>query len=82
MTPVQQMNQWVKGKSSHNDTTDQCCPDYSCCNQENKLASKRLRKEFAKQYKAKGPNDPAVQKMMMDFAFIEYETEETVGASS
>ncbi len=22
---------WVFGKSTHNHTTDECCPDFSCC---------------------------------------------------
>jgi len=31
MTPDEQLNLWVDGNSVHNDTRDECCPDFSCC---------------------------------------------------
>ena len=36
MTPrqnrvVRQTILWVNGKSQHNETDDECCPDFSCC---------------------------------------------------
>lgn len=31
MTVDEQLNEWVKGNSIHNDTRDECCPDFSCC---------------------------------------------------
>jgi len=31
MTPDEQLAEWVKGNSIHNDTTGECCPDFSCC---------------------------------------------------
>lgn len=32
MTTIEQLNQWVDGKSVHNPDRDECCPDFSCCN--------------------------------------------------
>jgi hypothetical protein len=32
MTPLQQLTLWIEGQSVHNDETDECCPDFSCCN--------------------------------------------------
>lgn len=29
-----QLNEWVKGNSIHNDVDNECCPDFSCCNNE------------------------------------------------
>ncbi len=26
-----QLDEWVKGNPIHNDTDDECCPDFSCC---------------------------------------------------
>jgi hypothetical protein len=34
MTPDEQLEQWVKGISVHNDERDECCPDFSCCSSE------------------------------------------------
>lgn len=31
MTPEEQVDLWVEGKPVHNDETDECCPDFSCC---------------------------------------------------
>jgi len=31
MTPDEQMHRWCAGESVHNDTRDECCPDFSCC---------------------------------------------------
>jgi hypothetical protein len=28
----EQLNRWVTGDSVHNNETDECCPDFSCCN--------------------------------------------------
>ena len=33
MTPEQQLDLWCEGHSVHNAATDECCPDFSCCNQ-------------------------------------------------
>ena len=32
MSNEEQLSLWVKGKSVHNNETDICCPDFSCCN--------------------------------------------------
>jgi len=40
-----QIDQWVKGKSIHNDIENECCPDFSCCKPEF-LASEEMRKTF------------------------------------
>lgn len=31
MTPDEQLDMWLEGKSVHNPTTNECCPDFSCC---------------------------------------------------
>lgn len=31
MTPEEQVDLWVEGKSVHNISRDECCPDFSCC---------------------------------------------------
>jgi hypothetical protein len=31
MTPDEQLDLWLRGESVHNPTTDECCPDFSCC---------------------------------------------------
>lgn len=31
MTHHEQLQEWVKGNSVHNETTGECCPDFSCC---------------------------------------------------
>ena len=28
-----QLDEWVKGNPIHNDIDDECCPDFSCCNE-------------------------------------------------
>jgi outer membrane biogenesis lipoprotein LolB len=32
MTPLEQLNLWVGGKSVHNQERNECVPDFSCCN--------------------------------------------------
>ena len=32
MTPEEQLQKWVNGKSVHNDEEKVCLPDFSCCN--------------------------------------------------
>jgi len=34
MTSDEQLDEWVKGNSIHNETTGECCPDFSCCSPE------------------------------------------------
>ena len=31
MTYDEQLAEWLKGNSIHNDDTESCCPDFSCC---------------------------------------------------
>lgn len=31
MTPDEQLAEWCKGNSIHNESTGECCPDFSCC---------------------------------------------------
>ena len=45
MTSDEQMAEWVSGNPLHNDTLDECCPDFSCCKPE-LLASLECRKAF------------------------------------
>jgi len=32
MTMDEQLREWAKGNSIHNDLREECCPDFSCCN--------------------------------------------------
>jgi len=45
VTPEKQMDEWVNGNSIHNDERDECCPDFSCC-QNHYKASEEERKLF------------------------------------
>ena len=45
MTCDEQLRNWVQGISIHNNTRDECCPDFSCC-QPNLLASQEERNCF------------------------------------
>ena len=40
-----QVNEWVKGNSLHNPVRDECCPDFSCC--EDTKWTKEERVKFA-----------------------------------
>jgi len=31
MTPEEQLDKWVDGINIHNTDRDECCPDFSCC---------------------------------------------------
>jgi len=44
----QQLDEWVKGNSVHNDERDECCPDFSCCN--DVKTPRATRERFAKAY--------------------------------
>ena len=35
MSYQEQLNRWVAGESIHNSSSDECCPDFSCCKPEN-----------------------------------------------
>lgn len=45
MTSDEQLKLWVKGISVHNDTSGECCPDFSCC-QPALLAEQDVRETF------------------------------------
>jgi len=45
MTSDEQLAEWLKGNSIHNDTRDECCPDFSCCTPK-LLADEDMRKAF------------------------------------
>lgn len=49
MTHLEQLNLWVSGESVHNSETDECCPDFSCC-QPKLLAEESVRKRFQQAY--------------------------------
>ncbi len=45
MTHKEQLDLWVEGHPKHNQETDECCPDFSCCNSA-LLAPRETREEF------------------------------------
>ena len=45
MSSDEQLIEWVKGNSIHNQTRDECCPDFSCCTPE-LLRPKEEREHF------------------------------------
>ena len=47
MTSGKQLELWLKGKPSHNDERNECCPGFSCCKPE-LLAPLHERKAFLK----------------------------------
>lgn len=47
MTVKEQLELWVAGKSVHNPTRDECCPDFSCCQPELQ-ADKETREVFVR----------------------------------
>jgi len=59
-----QLESWLKGMSIHNDSTDECCPDFSCC-EPSLLASKEDRQLFYNAWH-NGQRD-IVNRMLMGF---------------
>lgn len=45
MTHLEQLEKWVEGISIHNETTNECCPDFSCCQPE-LLVDQSVREAF------------------------------------
>ena len=45
MTSDEQLARWLRGEYVHNDTRDECCPDFSCCKPE-LLAPQEEREAF------------------------------------
>ena len=58
-----QLTEWVKGNSIHNQEKDECCPDFSCCT--GKIAPKDVRERFAKAYYKK--DEKTQNEMLMMF---------------
>lgn len=50
MNKDNQLKQWVLGHSVHNDEIDECCPDFSCCNDTMNTPTE-TRERFAKAVK-------------------------------
>ncbi len=63
MKPEEQIAEWVKGNPIHNQETDECCPDFSCCT--GKIAPKAVRERFAKAYYEK--DEETQNEMLMMF---------------
>lgn len=53
MTPLEQLEKWVKGENVHNGERDECCPDFACC-QPNNHWPLSYREEFKKVYEEQG----------------------------
>lgn len=47
MKVEEQLEEWVKGNSIHNEERDECCPDFSCCKPD-LLADEETRKAFCR----------------------------------
>ena len=70
-----QLDEWVKGNSIHNDVDNECCPDFSCCN--SKISTPiEIRETFRDVNKKAGeeefnpdhhPWDDAKMAMLMNF---------------
>jgi len=60
MTPQEQLDEWVKGNSIHNEERNECCPDFSCCCPD-LLVSEEDRKLFS------NGNDKVREFLMMEF---------------
>lgn len=60
MTFDEQLERWIAGESVHNDSRDECCPDFSCCKPE-LLAPMEVRKTF------KDANEEDRMQMLMMF---------------
>lgn len=62
MTSIEQLIKWVKGNPIHNNTKDECCPDFSCCKGKAFMAPLKARERFAK---AVFENDKDTQNQML-----------------
>jgi hypothetical protein len=49
MTSEEQLAEWLRGNSLHNDELEECCPDFSCC-QLILLAPLKEREAFVRAY--------------------------------
>lgn len=64
MTPADQIENWVKGKSIHNIEKEECTPDFSCCTPA-LLAPLEVRVKFQKEFK--NGNQAEIDKMLVMF---------------
>ena len=66
-----QLTAWVKGESLHNSDRDECCPDFSCCN--DYLAPVEERERFALAHKT--GDEETVMNMLMMFLGASFASE-------
>jgi len=64
MKVFEQLNLWAEGKSIHNDETNECCPDFSCCNK--KVSTPKAVREVFRNAYLKG-NQAVIERMLMEF---------------
>ena len=64
MTQEEQLNEWIKGNSIHNDEYDECVPDFSCC-ETNIQTPQHAKERFVKAYKEK--DSETIEKMLTMF---------------
>jgi hypothetical protein len=62
-----QLEDWVKGKSVHNEIDDECCPDFACCNPASAVSLEK-RQEFF------NANEKGREKMLVGFLASAFET--------
>ncbi len=55
---------WRNGKSEHNQTDDECCPDFSCCRPQ-LLAPREVREIFYNAYLKE--NHKTTERLLMEF---------------
>lgn len=72
MSPLEQLELWVKGENIHNHERDECCPDFACCQPNNHFPSE-LRKKFLLTYK-EGGSDAVMPYLMMSLTGVTVET--------
>ncbi len=59
----EQLDEWLKGNSMHNEERDECVPDFSCCG--GKSAPLDAKKRFVKAYH--DDNNSVIHEMLMMF---------------
>ncbi|MFQ5453449.1 MAG: hypothetical protein ACE5D6_04605 [Candidatus Zixiibacteriota bacterium] len=64
ITHQEQLDRWLEGESIHKSDTDECCPDFSCCNK--KIKTDRKTKElFIRAFKDE--NHELTNSLLMSF---------------
>lgn len=64
MTQEEQLKLWEEGTPEHDDESDRCCPDFSCC-EPDLLATKEMREAFCRAYRSR--NYGALERMTVEF---------------